>query len=164
MSNRQRILVIVLALLPVVLAAGMWVRSYWRRDQLGWGMDRAESRRVSCRVYSSWGRVYLLSYSRPSDGTDDAERLSLQSGDRTSTEAMADAARNQLQQAGVMSTSQWSLAYSQHVGSMSAGTHVWTAAVVPWWVFTAIALAVPAYAVRSLLRRRTATVDEPPAA
>jgi hypothetical protein len=155
--RRRRVLLLVLAVLPVLAAAALWARSYRRRDLLAWDAARAESRRLTYQVYSSWGRVCLLSYSRP-DAVETAppRTLSLQSGDRAATEPLSETVRNQLQQAGVMGAGPLGFNYSQHVGAMSSGTHVWTAAVLPWWCVTALTLAVPAYLSARALRPRAA--------
>jgi hypothetical protein len=159
--RHRRVLVIVLSLLPTLLAAALWARSYRRRDLLAWDSGRAESRRLTCQVYSSWGRVCLLSYSRP-DAAEPAPRrnLSLQSGDRTTTEPLSETARNQLQQAGVMGPGPLGFAYAQHVGSMSSGTHVWTAAVLPWWCVSIVAFALPVYLSVRALRPRPAQPED----
>ena len=141
MTRRRRILVVALALLPAVTAA-QWARSHWRRDRLTWESDRGEGRRIVCHLYSSRGRVCFASYSRPvSGGT--PQPWSFQSGDRASTAAISEEVNNQLMQAGIVARNALGFAYSQHVGSMSSGTHVWTGAIVPWWAVT-LTSALPA--------------------
>lgn len=147
MTRRRRILLFLLALIPVAATSVLWARSYRRRDRLIWDTDRPDSRRATCQVYSSWGRFNLLSYSRPSPGESGADRtpLSFESGNRADTEPIGEAVRNHLQQAGVMRVNALGFGYGQHVGAMSSGNHVWTAMVIPWWSITAVALALPAY-------------------
>jgi hypothetical protein len=156
-KRRRVILVVVLMLLPLG-TAGIWARSYWRRDQLRLAWDRGESRRVVCRVYSSWGRVGLLSYSWPVDAgmSGGDEGPALMSGDRAATEAMAEEVRGQMRQAGIMGVNPLGFAYAQHAGAMASGSHVWTAAVVPWWAVTAATLAAPGYVVVRAVRKRRA--------
>jgi hypothetical protein len=163
--RRRRTLVIVLSLLPALLAAALWARSYRRRDLLAWDATRAgasdtESRRLTCQVYSSWGRLCLLSYSRPdATETNPARPLSLQSGDRASTEPLSELARTQLVQAGLMNPGPLGFAYSQNVSPMTSGTHTWTAAVLPWWSVTLVALTLPAYLCYRAWHPRTVPTD-----
>jgi hypothetical protein len=165
MSKRGRIVVISLGLLPLLAAAGLWARSYWRRDLVTWEAERPESRRATCGLYSSRGRVCFISHSQQLDEpAPPTKGMAWQSGDRASTVPLADLVRNQLQQAGVLDSSQVLPSYSQYVGAMSSGTHVWTGMVVPWWVVTALAVGPPVYAIR-VTRRKAAPDDEaPPAA
>src|SRR4051812_7782787 len=162
MSKRGRVVVVGLSVLPLLAAAGLWARSYWRRDLVTWEADRAESRRVECGLYSSRGRVCFISHSQPLDEpASPTERIAWESGDRASTVSLSDEVSNQLQQAGVLDSSQLSPSYSQHVGAMSSGTHVWTGVMVPWWIVTALALGPPVYSIR-LIRRKVTRDDAAP--
>src|SRR4051812_42953610 len=164
MTKRGRVVVVGLSVLPFLAAAGLWARSYWRRDLVTWAADRAESRRVEGGLYCSRGRVCFISHSEPLDEpASPTQGIAWQSGDRASTIPIADLVRNQLQQAGVLDSSQLSPSYSQHVGAMSSGTHVWTGMVVPWWIVTALALAPPVYVVTAT-RRKAAGDDAAPRA
>jgi hypothetical protein len=150
MSHRRRILWTVAALLPAVLAAGAWARSYARRDRLSWEVDRPDSRRAACQLYSSRGRLCFASYSRSVDGAG-GRPWSFESGDRAGTTDMAQDVHVRLQQAGVMGNGALGFAWSQHLASMSSGTHVWTGGVAPWWAL-AVLMATPAYVVYRWLR------------
>lgn len=162
MTNRRRILLVVLALLPAVAAAVLWARSYRRRDRLLWEADRGEGRRVVCHLYSSRARVCFASYSRPVDpGVAPPVPTSFQSGDRASTGAMSEEVNNQLQQAGVVGAGPFGFAYSRHAAAMVSGTHVWTGAVVPWWAVTVV-MALPAYLAYLRVRPKKPPTAEPP--
>ena len=163
MKPRGRaILAAVLLVAPAAVAGGLWWRSYSRRDILVWGNDQSGQRVELCRLYSSWGRVGFLSYSRPLEPGESTGGAPFQfhTGDRASTELQAGEVRNQLQQAGVLKTNALGAAYSQHVGTLASGEHAWTAAVLPWWMVTAVALVVPASVARKILRARKAPAAE----
>jgi hypothetical protein len=151
MTSRRRILWTSVALAPAVLAAVLWVRSYWRRDRLAWETERPEARRAACQLYSSRGRLCFASYSRPAEGH--AAPWLFQSGDRASTSDMAEEVHLQLQQAGVMGTGAFGFAWSQHVASLLSGTHAWTGMMVPWWALTLLMTAPALIALRSLRPR-----------
>src|SRR5438105_7937731 len=165
MGKRGRIVVVGLTGLPLVAAAGLWARSYWRRDLVSWEADRPESRRAACGLYSSRGRVCFISHSQPTqEPAPPPKSMSWQSGDRASTGALSDLVSNQLEQAGVLHRNPLGLSYSQHVGEMSSATHVWTGVVVPWWVVTGLALAPPVYSIWWTRRKPRADADPPQAA
>ena len=158
MSKRRRILLTLLALAPAVLAAALWARSYWRRDRLAWDAERPESRRATCQLYSSRGRVCFASYSRPADGH--PAPWSFQSGDRDSTN-LAEDVHVQLQQAGVVGNSAFGFGWSRHVASLTSGTHVWTGGVIPWWAVVLLA-ATPAFMTWRALRPREPKGEDAP--
>ena len=162
MNRRRAILAAALLVAPAVVAGALWWRSYHRRDILVWGNEQARQRVELCRLYSSWGRVGFLSYSRPLEPGESRGGVPFQfhTGDRASTELQAAEVRNQLQQAGVLKTNALGAAYSQHVGSLAGGEHAWTAAVVPWWMVTAAALLLPVSVAVKVLRARNARVSE----
>lgn len=150
---------VLLALPFALLGAIMWGRSHLRRDALAWELDRGSGRRVVCRLVSGGGAVTFVSYSRPAAaGASSPRPLSFVTGDYASTDAMARDVETHTQQAGVLGTNLLGLAYSQHVGAMTSGKHVWTAVVVPWWFVSAMILAAPVlnglFPARSRRRRR----------
>jgi hypothetical protein len=161
MNPRRRILWTVAALAPAVVAAALWARSYGRRDRLAWEADRPEARRVTCQLYSGRGRLCFASYSRPAE-RGHPQPTSFTSGDRASTGDMAEDVHVQLQQAGVIGNGTLGFAWSQHLASLTSGSHVWTGGVVPWWALTVL-LATPAYATYRRLRPRPPQPEPQPA-
>ena len=140
---------LLLMALPLALAAAvMWGRSHFRRDAVVWETD-AGGRRLACRLVSGGGRVTFVSYSRPAAaagagaGVGAARAPSFVTGDYAATDPMAQEVELHTQQAGVLDTNLLGLAYSQHRGDMASGRHVWTAALVPWWLVAALVLAAP---------------------
>lgn len=158
-TGTRRLRRLVLLALPFALAAAvMWGRSYLRRDALVWENDRGQNRRLTCRLVSGGGRITFVTYSCPAPAGRGARPLAFVTGDFDATDAMAHDVATQTQQAGVLDTNVLGLGYSQHIGAMTSGQHVWTAAVVPWWVISAMVLAAPVvnwlFPSRSRRRRR----------
>src|SRR5438045_9169041 len=101
MTKRGRIVVVTLSLLPLLAAAGLWARSYWRRDLATWEADRAESRRVECGLYSSRGRVCFISHSQPLDEpAPPTKGIACLCGDPASSVPLADLVREQRTRGG----------------------------------------------------------------